>query len=81
LTYEPSAVGWAGAAIVLCFVFEWGSRQIVQKGPFMPFNEYLRARERGTDTSKLPDLPVTEEFQKLFRDWAAREVNFLRPAA
>jgi hypothetical protein len=37
---------------------------------------YLRTPELKARELPLPDLPVPQEFQQVFRDWAEGDVNF-----
>jgi hypothetical protein len=50
-------------------------------GPLRPLHSYLVRRLGRRDSDKrveLPELPVPEEFQRLLRRWANREVDFAR---
>lgn len=44
-------------------------------GPFRDLNAYIHYRQRGR-IEPLPELPVSDEFKQVFRDWAERKVNF-----
>jgi NACHT domain len=50
-------------------------------GEFKPLYPYIQQRVTRTPKSPLPYLPVPEEFRQVFRDWAARKVNFIATAS
>ena len=83
LSYELRQVSQAeflGAAAILSILSEdrWMSDKIHGQalGPFEAFYPYLVYR-RGHTKISLPHLPISEEFNRLFRDWAHGSINFV----
>ena len=80
---EPLAY-LAGAAVFLISAEHWDKvpSQALDSpfclGVFSVLFWYIESRKTGTpDPESLPDLPVPNEFKQVFRDWAARKVNFV----
>ena len=82
---DPTAY-LGGAAILLILVETSNARapdalgsDPSSLGRFSDLYWYIESRQTGSpDSQQLPYLPVPEEFKLLFRDWAARKVNFVR---
>ncbi|MBO0799849.1 MAG: hypothetical protein J2P31_13595, partial [Blastocatellia bacterium] len=74
-----------GAAIILMSAeFHLGfTRRDLNSDPtrlnhFSDLYWYIESRETGNpDPQQLPDLPVPDDFKQIFRDWAARKINFV----
>lgn len=78
--------GYLGAAACLLISSEAGpcrefpSEDPHSFGPLGQLRPYIARRWQIEIESELPELPVPERFQRLFRDWADNKVDFVGPA-
>lgn len=89
LRVEPSA--YLGGAIVVLTCAEapgdWASGILSANpshlGVFTALHPYIKLRQQGLATRplpELPDLPVPEEFNLIFREWANGKIDFIGKA-
>jgi hypothetical protein len=77
-----SQAAYLGAVTVLVIMKEaLESETHIERrlGPLRDIAPYLTRRQGLGQRTKLPNLPVPEEFKQTFRDWAERRVNFTTP--
>jgi len=77
-----SNVGYLGAAAILSILTEqghvksWCKGEPRRLGPLRDFYPYLARRWNYGKDGELPELPISDEFEKIFTDWAEKKINF-----
>jgi hypothetical protein len=77
-----SQTAYLGAVAVLVIMKETleSAKRIERRlGPLRDIAPYLTRRQGLGRRTKLPSLPVPEQFKQMFRDWAEGKVNFTAP--
>ena len=81
-TKDP--IAYLGAAAAILIAAEMTRHRILPEegdlslGAFSSLYPYISLRWGNEHASQLPQLPVPERFQYLFRTWAARNIDFVR---
>jgi hypothetical protein len=81
-TTDPAT--YLGAAATILVIAEMTRNRILPAdsarplGSFSHLYPYILRRWGHQQDAKLPELPVTEQFQQLFKAWANQEVSFIR---
>jgi hypothetical protein len=76
---QTAYLGAVTALVIMTEALE--SQEHVERrlGPLRDIAPYLTRRQGLGRRTKLPSLPVPEEFKQTFRDWAEGRVNFTAP--